>query len=325
MMSATIWIIAENKQFAAELVGGARDLGGAEARVSAFVGGDADACKELIARGADVACAMPLPEACPWEDYAPVLAKRAAEEKPMLLLVGATKRGRDMAARLAGLLHAPCVSDAKSIVLGSGEMELSRMIYGGMAEKVVVATAPTALATVSAQSYAPLDADDARSGVVETLQPEAGAVKVLGRLPRRKDTVNLSAAACVVGVGRGFAEEGELALAKDLAAAMDAEVACSRPIAEFLKWLPEEVYIGISGQSIKPQVYLAVGISGQAQHTYGVRDAKCIVSVNKDENAPIFQVSDYFIVGDLKEVLPALKEAFISYKPQVGERERCNA
>jgi electron transfer flavoprotein alpha subunit len=325
MMSATIWIIAENKQFAAELVGGARDLGGTGAQVSAFVGGDAEACKEIITRGADVACAMPLPEACPWEDYAPVLAKRATEEKPMLILVGATKRGRDMAARLAGLLHAPCVSDAKSIVPGNGEMELSRMVYGGMAEKVVTTTAPTVLATVSAQRYSPLAVDDSRNGATETLQLEAGAVKVLGRMPKPKGAVNLSAAARVVGVGRGFAEEGELAMAKDLAAAMDAEVACSRPIAEFFKWLPEEVYVGISGQIIKPQVYLAVGISGQAQHTYGVRDAKCIVSVNKDENAPIFQVSDYFIVGDLNEVLPALKEAFNSYNPQAGDRESCNA
>lgn len=184
------------------------------------------------------------------------------------------------------------------------------MVYGGMAEKTVSTTAPTVLATIPAQSYTPLEADAARTGDVETLAPEAGGLKVIAREPKQKGGVNLAEATHVVGVGRGFVEESELQLARDLAAAMEAEVACTRPIAEFFKWLPEEVYLGISGQSIKPQVYLAAGVSGQAQHVYGVRDAKVIVSVNKDENAPIFQVSDYYIVGDVKEVLPVLTKAF---------------
>ena len=137
--------------------------------------------------------------------------------------------------------------------------------------------------------------------------------------------MNLAEAVRVVGVGRGFVEEDELGLARDLAAAMEAEVACTRPIAEFFKWLPEELYLGISGQVIKPQVYVAAGVSGQAQHVYGVRDAKVIVSVNKDENAPMFQMSDYYIVGDIKEVLPALTAAFNAYQPQAGAKESCDA
>lgn len=309
-MSAIAWIIGENKKLAAELVSGARELCGADARVVAFVGGDEAAAKELVAMGADAACAMPVPADAPWECYAPVLARRAADEKPRLILVSSTKRGKDLAAQLAGLLDAPCVSEAKSISIDNGTIEAVRMVYGGMAEKTVSTTAPTVLATIPAQSYTPLEADAARTGDVETLAPEAGGLKVIAREPKQKGGVNLAEATHVVGVGRGFVEESELQLARDLAAAMEAEVACTRPIAEFFKWLPEEVYLGISGQSIKPQVYLAAGVSGQAQHVYGVRDAKVIVSVNKDENAPIFQVSDYYIVGDVKEVLPVLTKAF---------------
>jgi len=145
---------------------------------------------------------------------------------------------------------------------------------------------------------------------VETLSPADVKVKVTGRKAKEAETVNLGDANLVVSVGRGFVEQSEVELAKELAKVMGAEIACSRPIAEFFKWLPEQRYVGISGQQIKPQVYLACGISGQAQHLYGIRDSKLIVAVNKDDSAPILQVSDYFIVGDVKEVLPALTKAF---------------
>ena len=126
----------------------------------------------------------------------------------------------------------------------------------------------------------------------------------------RSQGVNLCDAVKVVGIGRGFVEQSEVALAEDLAKAMGAEMACTRPIAEFFKWMPEERYLGISGQVIKPQVYVAAGVSGQVQHIAGVRDSKIIVSVNKDENAPMLAMSDYYFVGDIKDVLPALTAAF---------------
>jgi len=145
---------------------------------------------------------------------------------------------------------------------------------------------------------------------VSTLAAAPGTVKVTGRHRKEASHVDLNAAARVVGVGRGFDTQADLGLAENLAKAMGAELACSRPIADFFQWMPEETYIGISGQVIKPDIYVAVGISGQAQHVFGVRDAKVIVGINKDENAPIHQVADYSIVGDLKEVLPILTAAF---------------
>jgi electron transfer flavoprotein alpha subunit len=304
-----MWIVAETPQLAAELVSGAKAIGKG-GTVVAFVGGDEAAAKTVIGHGADKAYALPLPADAMWEAYTPVLAEKAKAEKPSAILVGSNRRGRDMAAQLAALLDAPCVSDCKKLTIDGTSVTAERMVYGGMAVKTMQATAGTVVATVGARSFECLPQDASRSGAVETLAPAAGKVKVTGRKGKEVETVNLGDANAVVGVGRGFVEQSELKLAEDLAKAMGAEIACSRPIAEFFKWLPEARYLGISGQVIKPQVYLAAGISGQAQHVYGVRDSKVIVSVNKDENAPMLQLSDYFIVGDVKEVLPELTKAF---------------
>jgi electron transfer flavoprotein alpha subunit len=302
------WIVADAAPLAAELVSGAKALGGGT--ITAFVGGDEAAAKNLISLGADKAYALPLPASAQWEAYASVIADKAKTEKPAVILVGSTRRGRDLAACVAAMLDVPCVSDCKKLAVSGSAVTAERMVYGGMAVKTLKATADILVAPVGARSFEPLPADPARSGAVETLSVPSHPAKVTGRKGREAQSVNLGDATLVVGVGRGFVEQSELSLAKDLAAAMGAEVACSRPIAEFFKWLPEERYLGISGQQIKPQVYLAAGISGQAQHVYGVRDSKVIVSVNKDENAPIVQLSDYCIIGDVKEVLPALTKAF---------------
>jgi electron transfer flavoprotein alpha subunit len=121
--------------------------------------------------------------------------------------------------------------------------------------------------------------------------------------------VDITAASRLVSVGRGFQHKEDLELARELAKTIAAEIACSRPIAEECHWLPIERYIGISGQQVKPELYLAVGISGQVQHVVGIRSSKFIVAVNSDERAPIFEAADYGIVGDLYQVLPLLAKA----------------
>jgi len=303
-----VWVVAETPALAAELVSGAGLLA-PSAPVTVFSGGDAEAVAFVARRGAAKVFAMPLADHAMWEDYVPVLAALARADRPSLILVGATKRGKDVAAQLAAHLDAPCVSDCKGLSREGEVATVRRMVYGGLAMKTMTTRAATLVATVTAKTYDPLPASE-QAAPVERLAPSPGKVRVVGREGKVSGSVDLGEAARVVSVGRGFAEQDELGLARDLAAAMGAELACSRPIAEFFKWLPEEVYVGISGQVIRPQVYLAAGISGQAQHMTGVRDAKVIVSVNKDENAPILALSDYYFLGDLKEVLPALARAF---------------
>ncbi len=121
--------------------------------------------------------------------------------------------------------------------------------------------------------------------------------------------MNLGAARTVVAVGRGLKAREDVALLDELAGAMGGELACSRPLAEGVDWLPKERYIGISGQHIAPELYVAVGISGQLQHMVGVREAGVIVAVNNDKNAPVFGQCDYGVVGDLYQVVPALTAA----------------
>ena len=119
--------------------------------------------------------------------------------------------------------------------------------------------------------------------------------------------MNLDAAERIVCVGRGFAKREDLPIGEELASAMGAELACTKSLADF-QWLPEERIIGLSGAKTKPDLYLAVGISGQIQHTVGISSAKLIAAVNKDKDAPIFALADYGIVGDLYQVVPALVE-----------------
>ena len=113
----------------------------------------------------------------------------------------------------------------------------------------------------------------------------------------------------MVGIGRGLKTKDDLALIDSLAGAADAEIACSRPLAEGLDWLGRDRYIGCSGWNLSPEVYFAIGISGQLQHMVGVRGAKTIVAINSDPNAPVFAEADYGLVGDLYQLVPAITEA----------------
>ncbi|MFH1090905.1 MAG: electron transfer flavoprotein subunit alpha/FixB family protein [Pseudomonadota bacterium] len=314
---AGIWVISDQPERAWELLSQARQLAAQWQReVTAFVAGGEEIGQEAIARGADRVGLIAVPQDTTWEQYVPVLFHEAKTSGPELILVAATRRGKDLAGQLAALLDRPCVSDCLSMVMdGPGRIVVERLIYGGLAVKKMICDSFPLLFTIPARSYEALPPEAGRQGEIRVLEPSSsGAVKVTQRTPRESRIGNLQEADIVIGVGRGFSEQDEVRLAEDLAEVLEAEIACSRPIAEFFKWLPEDRYLGISGQVIKPQLYLAAGISGQAQHVYGIRDSKIIVAVNKDENAPIFRVADYFIVGDLKIVLPELTRAAAAVK-----------
>jgi electron transfer flavoprotein alpha subunit len=244
----------------------------------------------------------------------PVVDALAAAQKDAnapFVFLPATRRGKEVAAMLGAKLDAAVVTGAQTAKEENGKLVFERMFLGGKALAKEVPTSAVTVVTFPPRSTEPLPADPGRKGEVKRLavQTRDPKVKVVARKPKEDSGVNLEAAPIVVGAGRGFKSKEDLKLAFDLAATLGGQVGCSRPLATDLGWLTDEYWIGLSGKEVKPKAYLAVGISGQIQHTTGIRNSKLIVAINTNKDAPIFKMADYGIVGDLYKVLPALNEA----------------
>jgi electron transfer flavoprotein alpha subunit len=218
---------------------------------------------------------------------------------------------RDFAPKLATALGRVLVSDVVAYRVESGEAVLVRQLFQGkMNVDVRFVGEPPYFASVQAGAYR-ADQVAAGSATVEKFRPELSAAairtKPLELFRESQRAVDLTAAEMIVSVGRGIKEAENIPIVKELAEALGAELAASRPICDN-GWLPMERQVGSSGQTVSPKLYLAVGISGAIQHLVGMKGSKTIVAINKDAEAPIFEVADYGIVGDLFQVVPALVE-----------------
>lgn len=301
MSLGNAWVVMPNPAAAGGLVPGARAL--ADEVNAVVIGADA------ALPGADLTVAVPAPpDGVLAESYAASIADLLAARGARVVLLGA-----DVASRLlAGLVAAHLGTSAltvSAVAVEDGDLVVSRTAYAGLATTSERPTGSPAVLVVAPGVLPTQEA--AGAGRVEhvDLAPAPAGVRVVEVRPKAGEPVNLAAAARVVGVGRGFATEADLRLARELASALGAELACSRPLAEGLGWLPTERYVGVSGATIRPELYVAVGISGQVQHMVGVNHAKVIVAINRDKNAPVFAQADLGVVGDLYDVLPALTNA----------------
>jgi electron transfer flavoprotein alpha subunit len=289
--AAALELVAKGSEFAAEL-----GLGVSVALLGPGAGEAAGAC---AAHGAgrvfvdeDVVFAERQTDT-----VAEGLARLAQQCEARIVLLGSTRRGKELAGRLAQKLGAGCVTDVNSLVIEDGRLVAGRYAFGGATvARERVETAIQVLA-VMPKTF--------EIGVLAAGSGEVVAVQVVERRAKEGETVDLTAAARIVGVGRGFAKREDLPLGERLAAALAAELACTKSLADFA-WMPEDRILGLSGAKTKPDLYLAVGVSGQIQHTVGVSSAKLIAAVNTDKEAPIFALADYGIVGDLYEVVPAI-------------------
>ena len=310
---AGVWVFAENRELTLELLSIGRTLA-AEigTTLSAFLVGDREKAKDYISRGANEVLFLPsLKEGQSLEAYIPVIAGEAAKADPDIFLFAATMRGRDLAARIASRLDTGLCSGCAAIRFdkASKTFEAERLAYGGAAVQKVAFTARPAIAAIPPRTFEPAKEESGREGQVREL-PAAppSPARVVEKKAKERKTTNLPDARVVVCAGRGFDKKEDLALVKQLADALGGEVGCTRPISEELHWLPEELCIGLSGISIKPELYIGLGVSGQIQHMTGIRGARVIGAVNKDENAPIFGAADLGIVGNLYDVVPKLIE-----------------
>ena len=223
------------------------------------------------------------------------------------LLIGETRFGTMVAAKVAARLRVGSLGMGKRLRVDGGKLVVERDVYGGRFTATVASRLPC-VAVVQAGAY---KAADASPGPAEGVAVTVGEPKVAITQTKQGQQAEggIKSALKIVSAGRGFARKEDLVLARDLASALGASLGCSRPLSSDLGWMGEEAHIGLTGAYVHPQLYVAIGISGQLQHVAGIKDSKVIVAINKDAHAPIFQVADYGIVGDLYEVVPALTKA----------------
>lgn len=306
---AGVWVLSEQPATLLELTGGGRQIADRlGVPLIALVFDSQEVATEVLAYGAESAILLKLPEGQPPESAAATVADLARQADPDVILIGGTLRGKDLAARLAAELDAPLFTDAANLRVEDGRLVADRFVYGGSGIVTQAATARPQMATIAPHAF-PAPEKDPRLGEVREVDVRVdGRVRVVERRPPDDQGVDLAAARAVVGMGRGLAEPADLSMIEELARTLGGAVGCTRPVAEDLGLLPPSRNIGISGQRIAPDVYVAVGISGQVQHMVGVRDAKVVVAINTDENAPVFAAADYGLVGDARQVVPALTE-----------------
>ncbi|ADC66440.1 Electron transfer flavoprotein alpha subunit [Ferroglobus placidus DSM 10642] len=242
-----------------------------------------------------------------FEDHAVAAIENVAKmENFDLILVGATKRGKEIAPRVAQRLGYPCVTDVTKIDVGES-IVVERMCFSGKTIATIRLSRLPAVISVMPKVFEIEEGNE----IPEESQVSVDVsenTKVIEVIEKEKSEVDLENARVVIGLGRGVGKRENVERLYELKEILEAEFGSTRPVAYDYSWLPEDTMIGFSGKKIKPELYIAVGISGQIQHMIGVMHAKRILAINKDENAPIFEYADYGIVSRWEEVIPKLVE-----------------
>ena len=247
------------------------------------------------------------------EGYTLALEELIRKHQPAWVVFPHTYRTRDFAPRLATRFQQVLIADVIAMRGESGEPVFVRQLMQGKLNADYRKTGDgPGFISIQAGAFRAEESPAASAAAVEpfSVTLDAAQIRTQPGEPFRDSaqTVDLGSAAVIVSVGRGIKEQDNIPIVQELADALGAELAASRPICDN-GWLPMERQVGSSGQTVAPKLYLAVGISGAIQHLVGMKGSKSIVAINKDENAPIFEVADYGIVGDLFEIVPALTEA----------------
>lgn len=315
-----------------ELLGKARDLAkDLDTDVTAvLVGSDVKGlCDKLAEYGADKVIVVDDPELKEYrtEPYTHALASVINEYKPEIMLVGATAIGRDLGPRVSARVATGLTADCTVLEIGDfplnpgpnqkhNQLLMTRPAFGG-----------NTIATIACPDNRPQMAT-VRPGVMQKIEPVKGAkanviefnpgftpddkyVEILNIVKSVKETEDIMEAKILVSGGRGVGSAENFKMLQDLADVIGGTVSCSRAVVEN-GWKPVDLQVGQTGKTVRPNVYFAIGISGAIQHVAGMEEADIIIAINKDEDAPIFDVADYGVVGDLNKIVPALTEALKS-------------
>ena len=323
---------------ALELVGKGKDLAkdlGTEV-TAVLIGSDVmSLTKELAEYGADRIIVVDDPELKEYrtEPYAHALAEVIKKYKPEIMLVGATAIGRDLGPRVSARIHTGLTADCTQLEIGDfpinpipgreqlhNQLLMTRPAFGG-----------NTIATIACPNFRPQMAT-VRPGVMQKAERVEGAQAVIeefnpGFVPNNKyveildivkavsDVEDIMDAKILVSGGRGVGSAENFKILEDLAEVLGGTVSCSRAVVDN-GWKPKDLQVGQTGKTVRPQIYFAIGISGAIQHVAGMEESDLIVAINKDETAPIFDVADYGIVGDLNKIVPALTEQLKAAKAE---------
>ena len=316
---------------ALELIGKGKDLAndlGTEV-TAVLVGSDVKGlADELAAYGADKVIVVDDPELKEYrtEPYAHALASVIEKYKPEIFLVGATAIGRDLGPRVSARIHTGLTADCTQLEIGDfpinsvpgkeqlhNQLLMTRPAFGG-----------NTIATIACPNFRPQMAT-VRPGVMQKLPKEAGRkaevidfdakleennryVEIMNVVKAVGNVKNIMDAKVLVSGGRGVGSKENFKILEELAEAMGGMVSCSRVVVEY-GWLEPDYQVGQTGKTVRPQIYFAIGISGAIQHVAGMEESDLIIAINKDEDAPIFDVADYGLVGDLNKIVPQLTAA----------------
>ena len=246
------------------------------------------------------------------DGFAECVKQVIEKENPSLVFVGHTYQTRDYFPKVSARIDKPFIPDVVSLMKEGDFFVFTKTVYNGkLGSKVVSNDSECTLISFQAAAFSE---ENIESGSASTrsfdIELESSQVRTSSEAPIQEEVsgIDLSSADLIVSVGRGIEKENNLQIVKDLASAINGELASSRPVVD-AGWFPSSHQVGSSGQSVSPNLYIALGISGAIQHVVGMKGSKNIIAINKDADAPIFEIADYGVVGNILEIVPKLTEA----------------
>lgn len=312
-----VWVYSENMDLMLEMLSKASELAGKlQTGVAALLIGHEvkGLANELIGYGAQKVYVVDNPalKGFQSETYLSALTTLIKEHKPEILLVGSTRKGRELAARLATRFETGCVPDCTNLSLDEqGRLVTERIVYGGNASVTQVFQTKPQIACVPLRTFEKPAKIGGKGEIIDAniTQFDPPKTETVEVKPIEAVAVKIEEAKVVIVGGRGVEKKEDFRLLENLCYVLGGQVGYTRPLAEDRKWFKGD-WIGLSGHKIKPVLYVSCGVSGVIQHVAGIRDSQIIVAINKDPEAPIFEMADYIVIGDLYEIVPALEAAF---------------